>query len=52
MLAKVEALKMGDVNAEANEVINDKDHALVAIGGIEELHHYNWIHCHSYTLRY
>ena len=52
MIARVDALTMDDVKAAANEVINDQDHALAAIGGIHELPDYNWIRRHSYMLRY
>ena len=52
MLARVDALTMDDVKAAANDVINDQDHALAAIGGIHELPDYNWIRRHSYMLRY
>ncbi len=51
-LARVNALTMADVKAMAGEVINDQNHALVAIGGIHELPDYNWIRRHSYMLRY
>ena len=51
-LARVDALTMDDVKAAANEVINDQDHALAAIGGIHELPDYNWIRRKSYMLRY
>ena len=53
MMARVDALTMmDDVKSAANEVINDQDHALAAIGGIHELPDYNWIRRHSYMLRY
>jgi processing peptidase subunit beta len=52
MIARVDALTMDDVKAAANDVINDQDHALAAIGGIHELPDYNWIRRHSYMLRY
>eukprot|EP00584_Thalassiosira_punctigera_P010358 CAMPEP_0172525952 /NCGR_PEP_ID=MMETSP1067-20121228/954_1 /TAXON_ID=265564 ORGANISM="Thalassiosira punctigera, Strain Tpunct2005C2" /NCGR_SAMPLE_ID=MMETSP1067 /ASSEMBLY_ACC=CAM_ASM_000444 /LENGTH=459 /DNA_ID=CAMNT_0013309351 /DNA_START=30 /DNA_END=1412 /DNA_ORIENTATION=+ len=52
MMARVDALTMDDVKAAADEVINDQDHALAAIGGIHELPDYNWIRRHSYMLRY
>ena len=51
-LARVGALTMEDVKTAASEVINDEDHALVAIGGIHELPDYNWIRLHSHMLRY
>eukprot|EP00804_Cyclotella_cryptica_P026189 CCRYP_009779-RA/>CCRYP_009779-RA protein AED:0.11 eAED:0.11 QI:863/1/1/1/1/1/3/184/297 len=51
-MARVDALTMDDVKAAANEVINDQDHALAAIGGIHELPDYNWIRRKSYMLRY
>lgn len=51
-LARVDALTMDDVKAAANEVINDQDHALAAIGGIHELPDYNYIRRKSYMLRY
>mmetsp|Transcript_8502 Transcript_8502/g.13437 ORF Transcript_8502/g.13437 Transcript_8502/m.13437 type:complete len:442 (-) Transcript_8502:385-1710(-) len=52
MVARVDALTMDDVKSAADEVINDQDHALAAIGGIHELPDYNWIRRHSYMLRY
>jgi len=52
MFARVDALTMDDIKAAANDVINDQDHALAAIGGIHELPDYNWIRRHSYMLRY
>lgn len=51
-VARVDALTNDDVKAAADEVINDQDHALAAIGGIHELPDYNWIRRHSYMLRY
>ena len=50
MMARVDALTMADVKAAANDVINDQDHALAAIGGIHELPDYNWIRRHSSML--
>ena len=52
MMARVDALTFEDVKNASNEVINDQDHALAAIGGIHELPDYNWIRRHSYMLRY
>lgn len=52
MMARVDSLTMDDVKAAADEVINDQDHALAAIGGIHELPDYQWIRRHSYMLRY
>jgi processing peptidase subunit beta len=51
-LARVDALTMADVKATAGDVMTDQNHALAAIGGIHELLDYNWIHRHSYMLRY
>lgn len=52
MMERVDALTIDDIKAAANEVINDQDHALAAIGGIHELPDYNWIRRKSYMLRY
>lgn len=52
MVARVDALTFEDVKNASNEVINDQDHALAAIGGIHELPDYTWIRRHSYMLRY
>ena len=52
MMERVDALTIDDVKAAANDVINDQDHALAAIGGIHELPDYNWIRRKSYMLRY
>ena len=51
-LARVDGLTMANVKVTAGKVINDQNHALAAIGGIHELPDYNWIHRHSYMLRY
>ena len=52
MAARVDTLTIDNIKAAADEVINDQDHALTAIGGIHELPDYQWICCHSYMLRY
>jgi processing peptidase subunit beta len=51
-MGRVDALTMDDVKMAANDVVNDQDHALAAIGGIHELPDYNWIRRKSYMLRY
>ena len=52
MAARVDTLTIDNIKAAADEVINDQDHALTAIGGIHELPDYQWIRRHSYMLRY
>jgi len=52
MEARIDALTTDDVKMVAKAVINDKDHALAAVGGIHELPDYNWIRRRSYWLRY
>jgi len=49
---RIDAITVDDVKATATKIINDKDHALAAVGGIHELPDYNWIRRHSYYLRY
>jgi processing peptidase subunit beta len=52
IFSRVDAITVDDIKATAAKVINDKDHALAAVGGIHELPDYNWIRRHSYYLRY
>jgi len=49
---RIDAITVPDIKATAAHIINDKDHALAAIGGIHELPDYAWIRRHSYFLRY
>ncbi|CAM9560517.1 unnamed protein product, partial [Ectocarpus sp. 8 AP-2014] len=39
------------VRQSADEIINDQDHALAAVGPIHELPDYNWIRRRSFWLR-
>lgn len=50
--ARVDAVSVSDVKAVADQVINDQDHALAAVGPLHELPDYNWIRRRSYWLRY
>lgn len=52
IFSRIDAITVDDVKATAANIINDKDHALAAVGGIHELPDYNWIRRHSYWLRY
>jgi processing peptidase subunit beta len=52
IFSRIDAITVDDIKATAGKVINDKDHALAAVGGIHELPDYNWIRRHSYYLRY
>jgi processing peptidase subunit beta len=52
IFSRIDAISEADIKATAAQVINDKDHALAAVGGIHELPDYNWIRRHSYYLRY
>lgn len=52
IFSRIDAITVDDIKATAAHVINDKDHALAAVGGIHELPDYNWIRRHSYYLRY
>lgn len=52
IFSRIDAITVDDIKATANKIINDKDHALAAVGGIHELPDYNWIRRHSYWLRY
>ena len=51
-IARIAAITTADVKSTANQVINDEDHALAAIGPIFELPDYNWIRRRSYWHRY
>lgn len=50
--ARIDAVDAAAVRKTADEVINDKDHALAALGPIHELPDYNYIRRRSYWLRY
>lgn len=52
IFSRIDAVTRDDIRATATKVINDKDHALAAVGGIHELPDYNWFRRHSYWLRY
>mmetsp|Transcript_9287 Transcript_9287/g.11648 ORF Transcript_9287/g.11648 Transcript_9287/m.11648 type:complete len:474 (-) Transcript_9287:222-1643(-) len=52
IFSRIDAITVDDIKATAAHVINDRDHALAAVGGIHELPDYNWIRRHSYYLRY
>jgi len=52
IFTRIDAITAEDIKATATKVINDKDHALAAVGGIHELPDYSWIRRHSYWLRY
>eukprot|EP00640_Fibrocapsa_japonica_P001928 CAMPEP_0113943084 /NCGR_PEP_ID=MMETSP1339-20121228/19165_1 /TAXON_ID=94617 /ORGANISM="Fibrocapsa japonica" /LENGTH=455 /DNA_ID=CAMNT_0000947849 /DNA_START=60 /DNA_END=1427 /DNA_ORIENTATION=- /assembly_acc=CAM_ASM_000762 len=52
LFTRIDDLSVLDVKECAKAVINDKDHALAAIGPIHELPDYNWIRRRSYWLRY
>lgn len=51
-LTRIDAVTAADVKAAANEIINDEDHALAAVGPIFELPDYNWIRRRSYWHRF
>lgn len=51
IFARIDAVDVGAVKMAADKVINDKDHALSAIGPIHELPDYNFIRRRSYWLR-
>jgi processing peptidase subunit beta len=52
IFSRVDAVTAADIRATAARFINDKDHALAAVGGIHELPDYTWVRRHSYWLRY
>ncbi|DAZ98214.1 TPA: hypothetical protein N0F65_005346 [Lagenidium giganteum] len=52
IFARIDAVDAAAVRATADEVINDKEHALAALGPIHELPDYNFIRRRSYWLRY
>ncbi len=41
--ARIDAITTEDIKATANKYINDEDHALAAVGPINDLPDYNWI---------
>ncbi|KAF4321708.1 hypothetical protein BBO99_00001688 [Phytophthora kernoviae] len=52
IFARIDAVDAAAVRQTADEVINDKEHALAATGPIHELPDYNFIRRRSYWLRY
>jgi len=52
VVARIDALTKEDINATANLIVNDEDHAMAAIGAIYELPDYNWIRRRSFFQRY
>jgi processing peptidase subunit beta len=52
IFARIDAVDAAAVRATADEVINDKEHALAATGPIHELPDYNFIRRRSYWVRY
>ena len=48
MFARIDAISTADVKATANRLINDEDHALAAVGPVNDLPDYNWIRKRSY----
>ncbi|CAN0214797.1 unnamed protein product [Ectocarpus sp. 6 AP-2014] len=52
MVARIDAITTKEIKASADEIINDQDHALAAVGPIHELPDYNWIRRRSFWLRY
>lgn len=52
VFSRIDDVDAAQVRAVAGKVINDKDHALAAVGPIHELPDYNWIRRRSYWLRY
>ena len=51
IFSRIDSVTAEDIKATAAQFINDKDHALAAVGGIHELPDYIWIRRHSYWLR-
>jgi processing peptidase subunit beta len=52
IFARIDAVDAAAIRKTADEVINDKEHALAALGPIHELPDYNFIRRRSYWLRY
>lgn len=52
LTSRVKAITLADIKKVANDVINDEDHALAALGPIYELPDYNWIRRRSFYQRY
>ena len=52
IFARIDAVDAATVRATAHDVINDEDHALAAVGPIQELPDYNWHRMRTYWLRY
>ncbi|KAJ0390721.1 hypothetical protein P43SY_011065 [Pythium insidiosum] len=52
IFARIDAVDAAAVRKTADEVINDKEHSLAALGPIHELPDYNFIRRRSYWLRY
>ncbi|CAN0154442.1 unnamed protein product, partial [Ascophyllum nodosum] len=51
MVARIDAITAKEVKAAADEIINDHDHALAAVGPIHELPDYSWIRRRSFWMR-
>jgi len=52
IFARIDAVDAATVRATATAVINDQDHAMAAVGPIQELADYNWHRMRTYWLRY
>eukprot|EP00903_Cladosiphon_okamuranus_P010300 g9748.t1 len=52
MVARIDAITKKEIQASADMIINDQDHALAAVGPIHELPDYSWIRRRSFWLRY
>lgn len=50
--ARIDAVTLQDVRAAAHKYIVDEDHALAAVGPVNELPDYNWIRRRSYWHRF
>ncbi len=50
--ARIDAVSLQDVRAAAQKYIVDEDHALAAVGPLNELPDYNWIRRRSYWHRF
>ncbi|CAM9222359.1 unnamed protein product, partial [Pylaiella littoralis] len=51
MVARIDAITTKEIQASADSIINDQDHALAAVGPIHELPDFNWIRRRSFWLR-
>lgn len=52
LMQSIQSVQLSRVKAVANDIINDEDHVLAAVGPIYELPDYNWIRRRSYWHRY